>query len=307
MNKEDAIAIPTYRTLKCPFCKVIFGYGADLVGKENISCPKCQLSFCYDDGFIEQLASFANEKGCPSLLFMLPICAGFIEMGSINVEVGKCKEVKFQGKFLNVYDVKLSCNDRKAFFPVKGLLISDELTFVPVDITATGFKIISCGRQNEDLLKRVNIDYYVIGRDSNIEELPIWHQFLQNSIELFRKGEFGMVIVQSIATFDVFFDNFLSTQFLKIRKENYTENDVRTIIRRSSRREKLFYYLYYVTGKTFEDSPYNKPLKEIADLRDKIVHAKEENFDEAVLTEENALKAIFTVINSIKCVNDTKH
>jgi hypothetical protein len=61
-----------------------------------------------------------------------------------------------------------------------------------------------------------------------------------------------------------------------------------------------------VTGQTFEDSPYDEKLKDIADLRDKIAHPKEYKFNEAELTEQKALESLETVIRSIKWVNDTK-
>lgn len=176
--------------------------------------------------------------------------------------------------------------------------------FVPIGVTEKGFYVFSSALNETDLLKEIQIEYVAIGKDSRLEKIPIWHKFLQNVIDLIRKKEYGMAIVQAIATFDAFFDDFLARQ-LKISR-NYDLDRIQNILEKRSRREKLFYYLHYVTGQTFEDSPYNKELENIADLRNKIVHPKEYKFNEADLTEEKALKSLETVIKSIKWVNGTK-
>lgn len=113
-----------------------------------------------------------------------------------------------------------------------------------------------------------------------------------------------MAIVESISAFDAFFDQFLMGQL--IERRGYSLDVVKRIVRNYNRRDKLYYFLFYATGKSFEDSPYNEALECIAELRNRIVHPKEYEFDEGDLTIENAKNALQTVIKSIKWVNDTK-
>jgi hypothetical protein len=183
-------------------------------------------------------------------------------------------------------------------------VIFNNVSFTPIGIHEKGFYISSTALKDEDVLKEVSLIYYASGMDSRIRQIPIWHEFLQNVANLILKKEYGMAIVESISTFDAFFDDFLSNLLREKRK--YGNDVIRNIIERTSRREKLFYYLHYVTGKSFEDSPNNENLKRIADLRDKIVHPKEYNFDRTMLTEENSLSALKIVIESIEWINDTK-
>ncbi len=306
MNGEEPFIMFIHRGfVTCPNCGVGIGFGVDIVGKENITCPSCKHVFSYNDGFIENITDLVERSGS-SILFSLPICAGVIEIDSVEVKIGKIKEVLFKTHFFKVYDALLTIGEsQKRHTIIDNRLILNDSMFVPIRVTEKGFYVFSSALNETDLLKETRIKYVAIGRDSRVEKIPIWHKFLQNVIDLIRKKEYGMAIVQTIATFDAFFDDFLAKQ-LKIRR-NYDLDTIQNILEKRSRREKLFYYLHYVTGQTFEDSPYNKELKDIVDLRDKIVHPKEYRFNEADLTEEKALKSLETIIKSIKWVNDTKN
>jgi hypothetical protein len=292
--------------LKCPKCGVGLGFGRDVIGKKDIVCSACKFVFSYEDGFIEYLADIAKKDGGISLLLFMPICAPIIEINRIKVRIGKTTYVPFKTLFSKVYGVDLGSSDTKPQ-PISfrgNTIVLDNASFTPVDITEKGFHVSSTTSQDEDALKEVSISYLASGMDSRIKQIPIWHEFLQNVADLILKKEYGVAIVESISAFDAFFDDFLSNLLREKRK--YKNNVIRNIIKRTSRRDKLYYYLNYVTGNTFEDSPYNENLKRIADLRDEIVHPKEYNFDRTMLTEENSLNALRTVIESIKWINDTK-
>jgi len=306
MNKEQPFIMLIHRGLvTCPNCRKGIGFGVDIIGKENIVCPNpnCKYVFSYDDGFIENITAFV--EGNSSILFSLPICAGVIEIDSVEVEIGKIKEVLFKTHFFKVYDVLLTTDESEKPTFMDNRLILNDAVFVPIGVTEKRFYVFSSTLKENNLRKETHIKYVAIGRDSRVEKIPIWHKFLQNVIDLIRKNEYGMAIVQTIATFDAFFDDFLARQ-LKIRR-HYDLGTIQNILEKRSRREKLFYYLHYVTGQTFEDSPYNKELKTIADLRDKIVHPKEYKLNEADLTKEKALWALENIIKSIKWINDTKN
>jgi len=290
-------------TVMCPKCGAQFSFGKSMIGEESITYPHCKYVLSYDDGFIEYIARLVEVSGS-SIFFSLPICAGIMEMKTTKVKVGKIKEVLFKIPFRQVYDVLLTKSGSKELQIVNNRLILKEAMFVPDGITEKGFYVFSSALKESDILKEIEISYIASGRDSKVEKIPIWHKFLQNVIDLIRKKEYGMAVVQSMATFDAFFDDFLSRQLKS--KRQYSSDRIKNILEKKSRRDKLFYYLHYVTGKTFEDSPYNEDLHVVADLRNRIVHPKEYEFNEGELKEENALKSLETVIKSMRWVNKTK-
>lgn len=231
------------------------------------------------------------------MLFLLPICAGSLESGNLKIRVGKATKVRFKTPFYEIYTVEFG-RPKKTEEKLFGQIILS-----PVAIRKDGFVGISSSF-NESLINReIEIAYFARGRDF-LENVPIWHRFLQSTINSIEAEQYGMAVVESVSTFDAFFDEFLMNQLTK--KRGYSLKLVKHIVETYNRRDKLFYFLYYATRKTFEDSPYNKDLEDIVALRNKIVHPKEYKFKESELTEENAVKALETVVKSIKWVNDTK-
>lgn len=282
-----------HRQVMCPNCKAQMGYGTDIINKKDIKCPKCQTIFSYDDGFIEFLATKPIDS-----LFLFPIYSGVEEIGPFKIRVGKATEVRFKTSFYEIYNIKFGRpveTDEKLF---------EQITLASVDISKDGFIVISSSFNDSIINQEIEIAYIASGRDF-FEDVPIWHRFLQGSINSIGSQRYGMAIVESISAFDAFFDEFLMDQLME--KRGYSVECVRQIATRYNRRDKLFYFLFYVTRKSFEDSPYNEDLKHFADLRNKIVHPKKYEFKESDLTKEEAMKALETVIKGIKWVNDTKN
>ena len=284
-----------YRScIKCPNCKVGIGYGTDIINKEDNECPKCHSIFSYDDGFIEYLATTTPINA----LFFLPIYAGVMEHRNLKIKVGKATKVRFESPFYEIYGVDFGRiegkTDEKLF---------EQIILAPIEVNKDGFVLVSSSFNDSIINRETEIIYLAKGRDY-LENVPIWHRFLQSTINSIKAQQYGMAVVESISTFDAFFDEFLVNQLMQ--KRGYSLELVRRIVETYNRRDKLFYFLFYITGKTFEDSPYSKDLEDIATLRNKIVHPKEYKFKESDLTEENAMKALETVIKSIKWVNDTK-
>jgi len=291
---EEIPRLTVYRSfIKCPNCKVGIGYGTDIINKQDIECPKCHSIFSHNDGFIEYLATTPID-----VLFFLPICAGVIEHRNLKIKVGKATKVRFKTPFYETYGVDFGKiegkTDEKLF---------EQIIFAPIEVSKDGFALVSSSFNESIINQEIEIIYFAKGRDY-LENVPIWHRFLQSTINSIKTQQYGMAIVESMSTFDAFFDEFLSNQL--VQKRGYSLELVRRIVETYNRRDKLFYVLFYITGKTFEDSPYSKDLEDIANLRNKIVHPKEYKFKESDLTEENAMKALETVIKSIKWVNDTK-
>lgn len=283
-----------YRScIKCPNCKIGIGYGTDIINKEDNECPKCHSIFSYDDGFIEFLATTPINA-----LFFLPIYAGVMEHRNLKIKVGKATKVRFKTAFYEIYGVDFGKvegkTDEKLF---------EQIILSPIEVNKDGFVLVSSSFKESMINRETEINYLAKGRDY-LENVPIWHRFLQSTINSIKTQQYGMAVVESISTFDAFFDEFLVNQLMQ--KRGYSLELVRRIVETYNRRGKLFYFLFYVTGKTFEDSPYSEDLEDIATLRNKIVHPKEYKFKESDLTEENAMKALETVIKSIKWVNDTK-
>jgi len=282
-----------HRNVKCPNCGVQIGYGTDIINKEDIECPNCHGIFSYDDGFIEFLASTSID-----VLFILPICAGVEESRNFKIRVGKATKVQFKTPFYEIYNVEFGRpekTDEKLF---------EQIILTPVEIRKDGFVAVSSSYNESMINREIEIAYFAKGRDF-LENVPIWHRFLQSTINSIEAQQYGMAIVEAVSTFDAFFDEFLMNQL--IVKRGYSLKLVKHIVETYSRRDKLFYFLFYTTGKTFEDSPHNNDLEGIVTLRNKIVHPKEYKFTESDLTKENAVKALETAIRSIKWLNDTKN
>lgn len=283
----------THRSVTCPNCKGGLDYGTNIIDQvKKIECPSCHNIFSYDDGLIEFLDTIPLI-----MLFDFPIYCGKLEVGDFKVRVGQAIEVKFKTHFHEIFHITL---ERQVETDKKFL---DEIILKPVERSKESFIAVSSSFNDSIINQEINIAYWAIGREL-LENVPIWHRFLQSVINSIRSRQYDMAIVESISAFDAFFDEFLMN--LLIERRSYSLETVREIIRKHNRRDKLFYFLFYVTGKSFEDSFYNKDLKKIVTLRNKIVHPKQYKFIEGDLTEENARKALETVIKSIKWVNDTK-
>jgi hypothetical protein len=289
----ETIRFPLHRgNIKCPNCKVGIGYGSDIINKEDIECPVCHSFFSYDDGFIEFLSTTEIH-----VFSFMPICAGVLETGDLKTKVGKATQIQFKTPFYEVYDVDIGRHedtDERLF---------KQIIFTPVEVTTEGFIVTSSSYDESVINQEIEVPYFAKGRDF-LENVPIWHRFLQSTINSIKAQRYGMAIVESITTFDAYFDEFLMTQLKK--KRGYCSELVKRIVETYNRRDKLYYFLFYASGKTFENSQYDQDLKDIGDMRNKIVHPKEYKFSESVLTKDNAMKALETVIKSIKWVNDTK-
>jgi hypothetical protein len=277
----------------CPKCKVGISYGIDIINKKDLKCPNCQHIFSYDDGFIESLANKAID-----VLLILPIYIGVDLSGPFKTRVGKATKVRFENPLYEVYDITfgtlVGITDEKLF---------EQIEFKAIDINKEGFIAISSSFNDSIINQKIDVAYIVRGRDF-LENVPIWHRFLQDAINSINSNRYGMAIVESISAFDAFFDEFLMNQL--VNKRGYPIDYVKRIVRNYQRRDKIFYFLFCVTGRSFENSPYNKNLADIAELRNKIVHPKEYEFKEKELTEDKAKEVLQTVIKSIKWINDTK-
>jgi len=288
-----------FNILKCPNCKCELQkfngdrlFSGTAIIEEEIKCPSCNYKFSYDDGFIEFLA----DKPI-NLLFQMPIYSGVVETDSFKIRVGKTTKVRFKNLFREIYRITFPRpvdTSEKLF---------EQIIIRPFELSKDGFVAVSSSLNDSLINQEIKVAYAASGRDFT-ENLPIWHRFLQSAINSIDSQQYGMAIVDAISAFDAFLDEFLMNQLMK--KRGYSLDCVKQLVRNYNRHDKLFYFLSYVTGKSFEDSPYNEDLKDIADLRNKIVHPKKYEFKESDLIEENAMKALETVIKSIKWVNDTK-
>lgn len=196
-----------------------------------------------------------------------------------------------------MYQVKFArpVNLNEAFF--------EQIILKPVEVGKDGFILISSSFNEALVNQKIEIAYEATGRDF-LENVPIWHRFIQSASNSLGAQQYGMTIVESVSALDAFFDEFLMNQLKK--KKNYSSKLVRQIVETYNRRDKLYYFLFYVNGKTFEDSPYDGDLKAVVEMRNKIVHPKEYKFKESELTLDNGVKALKTVIKSIKWINNTK-
>jgi hypothetical protein len=281
---------PVHKEIQCPNCgnmSVTAVSERELINKEDLECTFCPCVFSYDDGFIELLSNLNI-----GILLSFPLCAGVLENGRLMIKIGEATSVQFNPPFYEVYAVD-----------VRGPANLNQLILKAVEINKDGFILTSSSFDSSIVNQKVEIEYEAQGRDF-LENVPIWHRFIQNAFNSLRLQQYGMTIVESVSAFDAFFDDFLMKQLKK--KKNYSSERVRQIVEKYNRQDKLYYFLFYVNGKTFEDSPFNEDLKAIADMRNKIVHPKEYKFRESELTLDNGVKALKTVIKSIKWINDTK-
>ncbi len=278
--------------IKCPNCGNMPDYRRDMINREDIECAFCHNVFSYDDGFIEFLADLSIGA-----LLSIPLCAGVLEIGKLLIRVGEATKAQFKTPFYEVYHVGLArpVNVDEAFF--------EQIILKPVEVNKDGFILISSSFNESVVNQKTEIVYEARGRDF-LENVPVWHRFVESAANSLRAQQYDMTIVESVSAFDAFFDEFLMNQLKK--KKRYSSKLVRQIVETFNRRDKLYYFLFYVNGKTFEDSPYDGDLKAVAEMRNKIVHPKEYKFKESELTWDNGAKALKTVIKSIKWINDTK-
>lgn len=281
------------RQVICPECKANLSYSFSLLNKQDVLCPKCGHTFSYDDGFILFLDNLVNTN--LSVLLELPFVSGVSESGSFKTKIGKATRVRFETPFKEVYAISfpmlVGITDKTDW---------EQTKFKAVDIDGEGFTALSSS-SNEPLLgKDIVVGYYAKGRHAE-HSIPIWHIFLQYAINLINHKQYGVAIVECISAFDAFFDKLLMNQL--VERRGYSTDYVKQIVRNYSRRDKLCYLLFYATGRSFENSPYDESLKQVADLRNKIVHPKEYEFDEDELTEDDAGKALSVVIQSMNWIS----
>lgn len=289
------IQIKLYNNLRCPFCSVGIGFGEDVVGK-NVECPKCKNKFSYEDGFIEQLAA-------TPLTFLRTFCTrlSVIQTGRIAVKIGELRTVKFAKPFFKLSGVYLTDSEGRIY---DDALETDDHTIMPVQFTNDGFRILSSSKNDHS--GEVTVNWIASGSRGELE-VPIWHIFLQNTIDLLNKGQYAAVIVMAITTFDCYLDELL-TEVLS-RKHGLPEDLVKRIVLspKFGRNEHLSYWLKSLLGKSFtEDCPLNDGLKEFADARRDLVHPPPKGAHETMLTERKAEECIDVVIKSIKWINDLK-
>jgi len=292
--------MPVHSNVECPKCHAGIAYGITIVGKDDIECPHCSYIFSYEDGIIAKISNLV-ESSDAEILFTIPLCAGVIESDTVNISIGKSTKVFFNASYDDIYTLQIGSGEEPHLLDA---IIMDEYIISPTNISNKGFSIISSFCKEEVLKNKVDVTYYVTGKDKDVKDVPMWIKFLQNVLDLIKKDKYGMAIIQSISAFDAYYDDFLWQRLERIK--GYEKNRILNILRNENRRKKLYYYLYYVTNTSFEDSLYDVDLRNCVELRNKIVHPKKHDFDETNITKNIALKTLSTIIKSIGWINKIK-
>jgi len=219
-------------------------------------------------------------------LLDIPFFSGTLESRSFKTKIGKVSFVKFEKPFKEVYDVSFC-----AVEGVTDMKVFRETKFKAVEMNSEGFFILSSTFNESFLNKDVEIAYFARGRRP-MQNIPIWHIFLQYAINAINQNQYSIAIVQCVSAFDAFLDDFLIRQFIEKRhlwtsgtSEKVTKS-LRQIIKNCGRGDKLYYFLNYLTGKSFKDSPYDDEMEKI--------------------TESNAREALSIIIQSMNWINSRK-
>jgi len=292
---SEQIPFRLHQSVKCPNCGSQIGYGQKIINQQ-LTCPSCKKNFHYNDGFTELLATIPA-----GVLFFLPVRVGLLQTGTVKIKVGELEEVIFGQPFYRISNVFFTTKDLRIYEVTQ---IDNVLISAPV-VEKDRFVILSSRLPGTIGPGELEIKWYAIGSESD-EPIPVWHIFVQNSIELIKKQEFGASIVLSVVAFDAFLSEFLTN--ILMNKFGFSSNLVkRTLLsHKYNRQERLSYWLEELTGKRFSKSPYNEEMKRVADLRNKIVHPELEKFDEKELSKDEAVTALEIVLKSIKWINDLK-
>jgi hypothetical protein len=293
-RRLSEVQFKLYNNLRCPFCSVGIGFGEDVVGK-SVECPKCKKRFSFEDGFIEHLAAIP-------LTFHRILCTrlGLLQSGRTTVKIGELQTAKFTKPFFKLSGVYLTDPEGRIY----DTLETDDYVVMPVQLANDGFRILSSGKNYHS--REVTVNWIASGSRGDLE-IPIWHIFLQNTIDLLNKGEYATAIVMAITTFDCYLDDLLVD--ILSTKHGLPEDLVKRIVLspKFGRDEHLSYWMKSLLGKSFtEDCPMNDALKEFADMRRDLVHPPSKRVDEKVLTEKKAEECIDVVIKSIKWINDLR-
>jgi len=288
----------TYNQLKCPYCsvKISFGTSVDVVGND-VECVSCHKKFSFEDGFVENIADIPIH-----VLKLLGLRLGMMQLGSTEIHVGEMVRVKFKKPFFKVSGVFLLGPEDVCVAP--DTMETEDYVIVAAHPTKEGFHLLSSGKSpHRDV---VTVLWIATGTESD-REVPLWHIFLQTSVDLLNKEEYSTVIVMAMMTFDCYLDRLLADTLCS--KHGLAEDLANRIVMspKFGRDEFLGYWLKNLFGKSFtEECDLNEKLKGYGEMRNRIVHPSKDGFDEQNLTLERAEDCIGVVIKSIKWVNDLK-
>lgn len=283
-----------YNQIQCPFCSLMIEFREDIVGKD-VECFKCKKKFWFDDGFIERIAN------TPVFLHnLLATRLGLLQSGETTLRIGESIRINFKKPFFKVSRVFLVDSEGHTYDTIE----TADYVVACVQVTNEGFLVVCSKKRNVDT--EVPINWIASGAESN-RPIPVWHIFLQNSLDLLAKAEYGAVMVMAMMTFDSYLHQLLSER-LRI-KHALPQDLVNRIIMspKFGRNEFLGYWLQSLFGKSFtKECLYNDDLKEFANMRVAIVHPTQQGLDESKLTFENAEKCIEIALKSIQWLSHLK-
>jgi hypothetical protein len=286
----------TYNQLRCPFCSMQLGFGDDILAKEVIDCPSCHGKFAYDDGFIERIVNIPV-----TFHFVWSLRLGMFQVGSATFKLGEIVNIKFKKPFFKVSGVFLV--DAQGKF--HDMIETDDYLIACVSLTNEGFQIVS-SEKKPTATRQVSLNWSASGAESGTK-IPVWHIFLQNTIDLLAKGEYAAVIVMAMMTFDSYLDGLLVEKLCS--KHSLPEDFVNRLVMspKFGRGDFLGYWLKNLFGKSFtKDCTYNDELKKFADMRLAIVHPTPKGFDESKLDFQSAQRCIEVTTKSIQWLSHLK-
>ena len=293
-TQAKRIGMPVHQNVECPKCGSTIGFGAKIVN-QNVVCPGCNEPFHYDDGLLARLSKVPFH-----VLFLLPIRMGFIQSGRVSLTPGEIHEIKFQKPFHKVSTIILT----NARGNIMEIYEDNEMVATPISPSENGFFLATSKKDPLSNLGAREVNWWAAGSESD-EQVPVWHIFLQNAIDLIRKEEYPASVVVSLMSFDAYLSELLA---VRMREKGLSPEFMKSTILsgRYGRYERLSTWLKEFFGKSFSESPYNESLKKFSDLRNRIVHPSVEGFDEKEITQEIAINAFEIVIKSMKWMSDLK-
>jgi len=244
-----------------------------------LTCPKCLRKITYQDAILDVALSghtFLNYS----------FVSDMVEWGEIEVDPGRSYEIDLKKHFARVHLIHTNVvgdpSNPPVFFHTHALPINNMRFRLYTSKSLDHLLELQVGR----------VSWSAYGRGVGTT-IPLWRELMSNAKRFQMEDENRAAIVEIESSFEVFVSEFLRSN-LRLRAET-----VDWLLKRSIE-EQLSKLMFEATGQTLQEinaGYYDRWIKEVKTLRDKIVHRGEKNISTAQV--QSALEVVLRLITII--------